>query len=116
MVIKMAKKSSDQKKKALLALLLVLTPALILILISSIGCEHRFQKLGDFGAVKPFTFVDADNKTRTLSEFKNDILLITTIQNECPNACAISSGKSSKFEAILIFPIKAPGFRVVVFS
>jgi cytochrome oxidase Cu insertion factor (SCO1/SenC/PrrC family) len=90
MVIKMTKKSADQKKKALLALLLVLAPALILILISSIGCEHRFQKLCDFGAVKTFTFVDADNKTRTLSEFKNDILLITTIQNECPNACAIS--------------------------
>ena len=90
MAIKMTKKSSDQKKKALLALLLVLTPAVILILISSIGCEHRFQKLGDFGAVKTFTFVDADNKTRTLSEFKNDILLITTIQNECPNTCAIS--------------------------
>jgi cytochrome oxidase Cu insertion factor (SCO1/SenC/PrrC family) len=78
------------KKKALLALLLVFTPALILIFVSSIGCEHKFQKLADFGKIKPFVFIDADNKTRSSSEFKNDIVLISTIQNDCPNVCAIS--------------------------
>ena len=48
------------KRKALLALLLVFAPASILIFISSIGCEHKFQKLADFGKIKPFVFIDAD--------------------------------------------------------
>jgi hypothetical protein len=86
----MDKTPVKSRKKALLALLIVFTPALILILISSIGCEHKFQKLEDFGAIKPYVFIDADNKTRSSAEFKNDIILITTIQNNCPNACAIS--------------------------
>jgi hypothetical protein len=83
-------KLTKNKKKAILALLLVLAPAIILVAFSFIGCEHKFQKLEVFGEVKPFTFIDADNKIRNSSEFKNDIVLITTIQNDCPNACAIS--------------------------
>ncbi len=83
-------KPTKNKKKAILALLLVLAPAIILVAFSFIGCEHKFQKLEVFGKVKPFPFIDADNKIRNSSEFKNDIVLITTIQNDCPNACAIS--------------------------
>ena len=83
-------KLTKNKKKAILALLLVLAPAIILVTFSFMGCEHKFQKLEVFGKVKPFTFIDADNKIRNSSEFKNDIVLITTIQNDCPNACAIS--------------------------
>jgi len=86
----MLPKPTKNKKKALLALLLVLAPAIILVAFSFIGCEHKFQKLEVFGVVKPFPFIDADNKIRNSSEFKNDIVLITTIQNDCPNACAIS--------------------------
>jgi len=86
----MSQKTNKPKKKAILALILVFTPAIILVFFSSIGLEHKFQKLDDFGEIKPFTFIDADNNTRTSSEFKNDIVLITTIQNDCPNACAIS--------------------------
>ena len=86
----MLPKPTKNKKKAALALLLVLAPAIILVAFSFIGCEHKFQKLEVFGEVKPFTFIDADNKIRNSSEFKNDIVLITTIQNDCPNACAIS--------------------------
>jgi cytochrome oxidase Cu insertion factor (SCO1/SenC/PrrC family) len=86
----MLPKPTKNKKKALLALLLVLAPAIILVAFSFIGCEHKFQKLEVFGVVEPFAFIDADNKIRNSSEFKNDILLITTIQNDCPNACAIS--------------------------
>jgi cytochrome oxidase Cu insertion factor (SCO1/SenC/PrrC family) len=83
-------KPTKNKKKAILALLLALAPAIILVAFSFIGCENKFQKLEVFGEVKPFTFIDADNKIRNSSEFKNDIVLITTIQNDCPNACAIS--------------------------
>lgn len=86
----MTNKKISPKKKALLALLLVFTPALILILVSSIGCEHKFQKLEDFGEVQSFNFTDENKRSRNSAEFKDDIVLITTIQNECPNACAIS--------------------------
>ena len=76
MAIKMSQKINKPKNKAILALILVFTPAIILVFFSSIGCEHKFQKLDDFGEIKPFTFIDADNNTRTSSEFKNDIVLI----------------------------------------
>lgn len=78
------------KAKALLAILLVFGPALILIFISTRGCEHKFQQLDDYGQIKNYSFVDAAHHKRNSKEFLGDIVLITTLQITCPENCAIS--------------------------
>jgi len=52
-------------------------------------CEHKFEVLDDYGQIKSFEFNDITGKKRNSSEFEGDILLITTIQNSCPDSCAI---------------------------
>lgn len=71
---------------------LVAGPALffiLLVLFMSRRCEHKFEVLDDYGQIKPFEFNDITGKTRNSSEFEGDLLLITTIQNTCPDSCAI---------------------------
>jgi len=52
-------------------------------------CEHKFEVLDDYGHIKSFEFKDITGKKRNSSEFEGDLLLITTIQNTCPDSCAI---------------------------
>ena len=78
------------KIKAILSLLLIFGPASFLIFIGTRGCDHKFEKLADYGSASKYSFIDLSGKTRTYSEFNNSIVLISTIQESCPDTCSIS--------------------------
>lgn len=84
------KKAAGRGRKVGFAFLLIFAPAFLLIFIASRSCEHRFQKLPDFGEVAEYTFTDINGKERTWKDFEGEIVLITTIQPTCPNDCAVS--------------------------
>jgi len=86
----MATKKSAGRIKVLFAFLLLFGPAFLLILISTRGCEHRFKQLDDFGAAVNYQFTDARGKHYTAKDFEGDIVIITTIQETCPDSCSIS--------------------------
>lgn len=76
--------------KSVFALLLLFGPALLLIFISTRGCQHKFKRLEDFGAIPAFSFTDVKGQTITNKSFKDKIVIFTTIQASCPDTCAIS--------------------------
>ena len=76
--------------RAILSLLLIFWPAVLLIFIGTRGCDHKFEKLADYGSASKYSFTDVSGKTRTYSEFENSIVLISTIQESCPDTCSIS--------------------------
>lgn len=87
----MAKSNSKAGSlKSVFALLLLFGPALILIFISSGGCEHKFKELDDYGAIPKFSFTDAKGKVYTNNSFKNKIVIYTTIQPSCPDSCGVT--------------------------
>ncbi len=87
----MAKSNSKAGSlKSVFALLLLFGPALILIFISTRGCEHKFKELDDYGAIPQFSFTDSKGKVYTNKSFKNQIVIYTTIQPSCPDSCGIS--------------------------
>ena len=86
----MKKKISGLNIRGILATLLVFGPALLLIFIGTRGCEHNFKELDDYGAAVPYSFVDASGKKRTYKEFENTIVIVTTIQESCPDTCSLS--------------------------
>lgn len=84
------KKAQAGRYKGLLLAFLLFGPASLLIFISSRGCEHKFKVLDDMGAIPSYTFQDINNKTFTEKNFKGKVVLFTTIQETCPDSCAIS--------------------------
>jgi cytochrome oxidase Cu insertion factor (SCO1/SenC/PrrC family) len=78
------------KVRAILSLLLIFGPASLLIFIGTRGCDHKFEKLADYGAASQYSFIDGNGKTRQYAEFNNSIVLISTIQESCPDTCSIS--------------------------
>lgn len=84
------KKAFAGRYKGILAFILVLGPAFLLILISTRDCEHKFKELDDFGKIPAYSFVDFTGKKYTNNNFKGEVVLFTTIQETCPNNCAIS--------------------------
>ena len=86
----MEKKISGVNIRGILATLLVFGPALLLIFIGTRGCEHNFKELDDYGAAVPYSFIDASGKKRTYKEFENTIVIVTTIQESCPDTCSLS--------------------------
>jgi cytochrome oxidase Cu insertion factor (SCO1/SenC/PrrC family) len=84
------KKAAGRGRKVGFAFLLIFAPAFLLIFIATRSCEHRFQKLPDFGEVTKYTFTDISGKERSWKDFEGEIVLITTIQPTCPNDCAVS--------------------------
>jgi hypothetical protein len=86
----MKKKISGVNIRGILATLLVFGPALLLIFIGTRGCEHNFKELDDYGAAVPYSFIDASGKKRTYKEFENTIVIVTTIQESCPDTCSLS--------------------------
>lgn len=86
----MKKPVSGINVRAILATLLVFGPALLLVFIGTRGCEHNFKELDDYGAAVPYSFLDVSGKKRNYKEFENSIVLITTIQESCPDTCSIS--------------------------
>lgn len=83
-------KASAGRYKGLIAMFLVFGPAFFLVFISTRGCEHKFKELDDMGEMPYFTFEGINGKKYTKDSFKNKIILISTIQESCPDSCAIS--------------------------
>lgn len=86
----MASKKTAGRLKVFYAYLLLLGPAFLLIFISTRGCEHKFKTLDDYGAAINYKFVDARGKDFTSKNFKGEVVVITTIQEKCPDSCAVS--------------------------
>ena len=86
----MAIKNTAGRLKVMYAFLLLFGPAILLVFISTRGCEHKFKTLDDFGAVTDYSFTDARGKKFTSKDFKGDVVLITTLQETCPDTCSIS--------------------------
>ncbi|AEA43904.1 SCO family protein [Fluviicola taffensis] len=76
--------------RAVFPLLLLFGPALILIFISTRGCEHKFKQLDDYGVIPTYSLKDANGKVYTNKSFDNEIVLYTTIQPSCPDSCGIT--------------------------
>ncbi len=86
----MARKNSAGRMKVLFAFLLLFGPALLLVFISTRSCEHKFKTLDDYGTAYRYAFEDHSGKKYTSDNFKGDIVLVTTLQEACPDTCAIS--------------------------
>lgn len=86
----MATKSTAGRTRRLSIFLILFGPALILIFISTRGCNHKFKVLEDYGEVAAYTFTDAEGKKHTSNDFKGKVVLINTLQPTCPDSCAIS--------------------------
>jgi len=86
----MASKNTAGRMKGIYALLLLFGPAILLIFISTRGCEHKFRELDDYGKGTNYSFVDAYGKKYTQKDFKDNVVIITTIQETCPDSCGIS--------------------------
>lgn len=86
----MAKRNLAGRMKVGIAFLLTFGPALLLVLIATRGCDHKFKELDDYGEAAQYSFIDADGKQRTAKEFEGDVVLMTTLQETCPDSCAIS--------------------------
>lgn len=86
----MAIKNKAGRLKVFYAYLLLLGPASLLLFISSRGCEHKFKTLDDYGVAIDYHFTDARGKKFSSKDFVNELVVITTIQEKCPDSCAIS--------------------------
>jgi cytochrome oxidase Cu insertion factor (SCO1/SenC/PrrC family) len=86
----MTKRTTAGRMKVALTFLLLFGPASVLIFIATRGCEHKFKELDDFGVANEYSFRDVKGKRRTSKEFEGEAVLITTLQETCPDSCAIS--------------------------
>ncbi len=72
--------------------LLVFGPAVIFIamtLFMTRSCEHKFETLENYGTITSFNFTDVNGNKRSSLDFKGDIVLISTIQESCPDSCSV---------------------------
>lgn len=76
--------------KVVYAFLLLFGPALLLVFFGTRGCEHKFKTLEDYGKAADYSFIDSRGKSFTAKDFEGDIVVVTTIQETCPDSCAIS--------------------------
>lgn len=83
-------KSKASTWRSVFVLLLAFGPAIILILIATSHCKHKFKRLDDFGVMPKYEFTTSSGKKITNNTFKNDIVIFTTIQPTCPDSCGIS--------------------------
>jgi len=86
----MTEKTKAGYVRPVLSLLLLFGPALLLIFISTRGCEHKFKVLEDYGKLPDYSFHDSKGQTLTNKDFRNKIVIYTTIQPTCPDTCAIT--------------------------
>ena len=86
----MASKDTAGRMKVLFAFLLLFGPALLLVFFGTRGCEHKFKTLDDYGAAVDYSFTDSRGKKFTSKDFEGQIVVVTTIQETCPDSCAIS--------------------------
>lgn len=85
----MASQNSAGRSK-IIALCILLLPASLLVFLSTRGCEHKFKQLPDYGKASHYKFTDSRGKNFSYKDFKGDIVIITTLQQTCPDNCAIS--------------------------
>ena len=85
----MAKKMNAGRNKIVAILVLVL-PAFLLIFLSTRGCKHKFKELPDYGKAIDYKFEGIDGKKYSSADFKDEIVIISTLQETCPDSCAIS--------------------------
>ena len=72
--------------------MLVFGPAVIFIamtLFMTRSCEHKFETLENYGTITSFNFKDVNGNKRSSLDFKGDIVLISTIQESCPDSCSV---------------------------
>ena len=72
--------------------MLVFGPAVIFIVMTLFmtrSCEHKFETLENYGKINSFNFTDVKDNNRSSTEFDGDIVLITTIQESCPDSCSV---------------------------
>ncbi len=86
----MSSRKNSLKRKSFFALLLVFFPAIILILVGSRSCDHKFKELDDYGKIKPYSFIDVNGKKNSDQDFKNTIVIFTVLQESCPFDCSLS--------------------------
>jgi hypothetical protein len=79
-----------RKQRNILGFLLVFGPAAFLIFIATRGCSHNFKNLDVLAKLPSYEFTDASGKKRSSKEFKDEVILITTLQKSCPYECAVS--------------------------
>lgn len=88
--ILMEKKPKAGRRKVISAFLLLFGPAFLLIFISTRSCEHKFETLDDFGKIVDYSFTDVNGNKITSRDLKGEVVIITTIQETCPDSCTIS--------------------------
>ena len=86
----MAVKTTAGRTKRALAFVILFGPAFILGLIGLQRCDHRFKVLDDYGKAVNYSFTDAEGKKHSWKEFNNKVVLVTTLQADCPDNCSIS--------------------------
>lgn len=86
----MAGKHTAGRMKVVYAFLLLFGPALLLIFISTRGCDHKFDRLDDFGKANDYAFTDALGRSFTQKDFKGKIVLVGNLQQTCPDSCGLS--------------------------
>lgn len=109
--------------KGILPFLLLFGPASLLIFLGTRGCDHVFKTLDDYGQAINYSFTDLKGKKRTAKDFKDEIIIITTIQETCPDSCAVSlfhldqglyqhirQNKTKQFKHIRIISFVTDGF------
>ena len=86
---KMANKTNAGRSKIVAILILVL-PAFLLVFLSTRGCDHKFKELPIYGKAIDYKFEDGSGNKFSSKDFKDQIVVITTLQQTCPDSCAIS--------------------------
>lgn len=86
----MANRTTAGRMKVALAFLLLFGPASVLVFIATRGCEHKFKELDDYGLANSYSFTDVNGKQRSSKEFEGEVVLVTTLQESCPDSCAVS--------------------------
>lgn len=86
----MAEIKTAGRTKRILAMLILFGPAFVLILISSRSCNHKFLELEDYGQAINYEFEDVRGKHFTSNDFSDQVVIVNTLQLDCPYDCSIS--------------------------
>lgn len=86
----MASKKTAGRTKWVFAFLLLFGPALILVFIGTRGCNHKFMELDDYGKAINYSFTDAEGNKHSANDFQDKIVLVSVLQETCPDNCSIS--------------------------
>ncbi len=100
----MTQKSSAGGMKLVKLALILFAPALLLVLLSTRSCNHKFVSLDDYGSVPSFVIEDVNGIAYTKDDFKGKIVLFINVQENCLDTCSINL---FSFEKILYQEIQS---------